>query len=464
MGFGTSTTIKRTSRPQVDGADRTRWHQRAAALYEDLKAPATGLVRNAYGLSFSPDEIEDIYSSAWLGTLRSLESRACEMSDKEVRSYVLTAVGNQAGKELRRRRRKPVAPLEAAGEIQEPGTTPEDAAETRETREVTRDLLASLPPRRRAVMLLRYGWGLDPTEVCEMVRGLSPRAYRKEISKGVDELASRIRLVEDGRWCKNRESVLKAYAAGLADEDQTLQAQTHLAHCRGCSEFVGKLTGHLHDVSGALLVPGALEAAADGHMGVLGRVKEAAESTRESVVGVLSRSDPGEVVAAGAGARGAGVAGVGIATKLSAMSTGGKAALACIGGTVAATACVATGVVPFGLEGASGERERSEGDPIEAISPGVEPVDHASGAIAVTGTPGPAQAGSGSAEVKAPKAESDAPVVSRESALEPATPPASQEFGVESAATPVGGTPSSSSAGGNDSGSGGGAVAQEFGP
>ena len=50
-------------------------------------------------------------------------------------------------------------------------------------------------------MLLRYGWGLEPSQVCGLIKGLSPRAYRKEITRGVDELTERMRAVERGSWC-----------------------------------------------------------------------------------------------------------------------------------------------------------------------------------------------------------------------------------------------------------------------
>ena len=116
-------------------------------------------MRRAYGSAFTDSEIEDIYSSAWLGTLRALDRKAARLTDDEIRSYVLTAVANHANKEMRRRKRKPVAPLEAAVSVPEVGASLQESAEVAEARELTRDLLASLPPRRRAVMLLRYGWG-----------------------------------------------------------------------------------------------------------------------------------------------------------------------------------------------------------------------------------------------------------------------------------------------------------------
>ena len=147
---------------------------------------AAGACDGASGFqgAFSADEIDDIYASAWTGTLRALAGRSHELADDEIRSYLFTAVANQASKELRRRRRKPTAPLEAVGSVPDAAGAPEEAATSAEQSRVTRDLLASLPPRRRAVMLLRYGWGLEPSQVCALVKGLSPRAYRKGDHQG----------------------------------------------------------------------------------------------------------------------------------------------------------------------------------------------------------------------------------------------------------------------------------------
>ena len=56
-------------------------------------------------------------------------------------------------------------------------------------------------------------------------------------------MATKMRQVEAGEWCDERESVLKAYAAGIADRDQAQQAEKHIAHCKQCSEFVGSPLG-----------------------------------------------------------------------------------------------------------------------------------------------------------------------------------------------------------------------------
>ena len=145
------------------------------------------MIRRAFRRAFDDHEVEDIYSNAWLGTLRA-SSLATTLSDEEIRKYVLAAVANHASKELRRRKRRPTTPLDAVHAVADDGLPPDEHAVKLEDSRLTRDLLSSLPPRRRAVMLLRYGWGLEPRQVCGLVEGLSPRAYRKEITRGIDEL------------------------------------------------------------------------------------------------------------------------------------------------------------------------------------------------------------------------------------------------------------------------------------
>jgi hypothetical protein len=204
---------------------------------------------------------------------------------------------------------------------------PDERADQREQSTITRDLLASLPRRRRAVLMLRYGWGLEPRQVCELIEGLSPRAYRKEITRGVDELAERIRRLEQGEWCTDREPILKAFAAGLADADQARQAEHHLAHCRHCADFVARLTGHLHDAGASLAVAGTIDLAADGTLGLAGRGAEALDWLR----GLLPTGGP----------RGAAPGAAGALAKLGGLGVAGNASLACLG--AAAVLCVAGG-------------------------------------------------------------------------------------------------------------------------
>ncbi len=204
------------------------WDERCAALFEDLRKPARVMVARAFGSALSAEEVEDVYANAWTSTLAALRGREHEMSDDELRSYLLTAVANHASKEMRRRRRKPAGTLEDAHAqvlFDRLQPSPDERASGSETGSQARDVLASLPPRRRAVMLLRYGWGLEPSEVCRLIDGLSPRAYRKEITRGVEEMIARFRQLESGEWCATREPLLRDYVAGVADDEERRQAR-----------------------------------------------------------------------------------------------------------------------------------------------------------------------------------------------------------------------------------------------
>jgi DNA-directed RNA polymerase specialized sigma24 family protein len=122
------------------------WRERSGRLYEELRRPARAMIRRAFRRAFDDSEIEDIYSSAWLGTLRALEHRHEKLSDEEIRRYVLAAVANHASKELRRRKRRPTAPLDAVHAVPDDGLPPDERAAKLEHSRLTRDLLSSLPP------------------------------------------------------------------------------------------------------------------------------------------------------------------------------------------------------------------------------------------------------------------------------------------------------------------------------
>src|SRR3954452_5675007 len=310
----------------------TAWRERSARLYEELERPSRALVRRAFRGAFTDDEVEDIYSNAWVGTLRALERRHEELDDEEIRKYVLTAVAHHASKEIRRRKRRPVSPLDGVHAVPDDSLLPDETAAQREQSRVARDVLSSLPPRRRAVMLLRYGWGLEPKQVCGLVKGLSPRAYRKEITRGVDELAAKLRRVETGEWCSDREPLLKAYASGLADDEQRRQAQQHLSHCRHCTDFVGKLSSNLHDIGSAAAIPTAADAIHKGHLSLLDRAADLVHRAKDSAVGAFGRNTGdgaspeamAQTITASGGARGAGAAGTGALAKLAGTGAAGK--------------------------------------------------------------------------------------------------------------------------------------------
>jgi RNA polymerase sigma factor (sigma-70 family) len=457
-------TVAASRRGNAPPERSPEWRERAGRLYEQLRRPARAMIRRAYRGAFDDDEVEDIYANAWLGTLRALERRHHQLSDEEVRKYVLTAVANHASKELRRRNRRPTAPLQAIHAIPDDRTLPDERATKLEESRIARDLLATLPPRRRAVMLLRYGWGLEPRQVCGLVQGLSLRAYRKEITRGVDELTEKLRLLERGEWCADREPVLKAYAAGLADAEQQRQAREHLSHCRHCAEFVGKLSGHLHDVGSSLVVLGGVDAIGDGRFSLSDRAGDVVHRLREFAANAPG-AGPGEgaediatrVASLPGGARGAGAAGTGVLAKLAGLGTAGKLAAVCLGGGAAATACLATGIVPAHLPGretrSTPNRPAAERTVLASPHPPVETQPSQQGIEPAPAPSGEAPADDGTSEPPPASEHEPTPPIA------PSAPSGEQEFGVASAAPRPDSSESSASSGG-----GGSAVQREFGP
>jgi RNA polymerase sigma factor (sigma-70 family) len=450
------------------------WNERYGRLYDELWRPARAMVKRAFGSAFGEDAIEDLYGNAWLGTLRALERRQTELSDAELRKYLLTAVANQASKELRRRGRRPTTPLEMAKGVPDGRELPDERAAGNEESRIARDVLGTLPARRRAVLMLRYGWGLEPREVCGLIEGLSPRAYRKEITRGVNEVSSKLRLVEQGRWCGNREPVLKAYVAGVADDEQRRQAEHHLAHCRHCTDYVAKLNGHLHEIGSAVAWPGAADVLGGDRISIADRVGEIVDRTRESALGVFNRSgsesaDTAAQAAAAGGTRGAGVGAAGGLAKLAAIGSVPKLVAACVGTGAAATACVAAGVTPVHLPDTSdrpdsgrpvAERPNAHDDPPVAPPSLPTQVGHEAPPPEPPSSEGPTAGGAGGPPAPAPEpAPAPAP---------PPAPPVDQEFGLEPAAPT---DPSYSSSSGGSSGASGlpaaggsTAVTNEFGP
>jgi hypothetical protein len=284
-----------------------------------------------------------------------------------------------------------------------------------------------------------------------------------------------MRSVESGTWCADREPVLKAFVAGLAEEDVARQARAHLAHCRPCSDFVARLGGHLHDLGGSVATIGAIDGL-NGHLGIGDRLLDLGDRAGA----LIARGGPGgsdeatgQLAAAG-GVRGAGAASAGALTKLATLSAAGKVAVACVSGGIAATACVAAGVNPFGPGPADGDRpahertDRSHARSASAPQLTTEPAPSQVVSETVRPPTPPAVGATDGNEVSTepapnPEPETTTPTVA------PTAPPQEQEFGVAAAATapPTRSAPAAPAAG---SGGGSGdptatqAVHQEFGP
>lgn len=456
-----------------EGERDNAWSARCGLLFEDLRRPARAMIARAYGKALSNEEIEDIYSSAWTATLSALRKREKEMSEPELRAYVLTAVASHASKELRRRSRKPTGTLDEAQDsviADRHQPLPEERAIGSESQNVARDLLSSLPARRRAVMLLRYGWGLSPDEVCALITGLSRRAYRKEVTRGVEQLIERLGQIDSGDWCRSREPMLRDYLAGTADEATRLQVEQHMKHCRACASLATRLRDELNDLGGVIALGAAAGLVTGLRAPILDRFTSFVQGGRESATVAVEKAElaVGTISTSG-GAKGVGAAGAGIAAKLTGFGGVGKAAMACLGAGAAATACVAAGVVP----GVSFDGFEMDGESTAKEVPALEarPTRPSSVRAVPDGPPAPPPTNP-VADPAQPPAVEDPPA--QPDPEQPADVTPAQEFEPTApvpqtvppvTADPGGGSPGPSQPSGSAGGSGGGSVAgEEFGP
>lgn len=364
----------KSSRPTSTPHQRHRinddWRERAGRLYSALRSPAAAMIHQAYPGLVHDDDFDDIYDSAWVRTLRSLEDRHAEFNDHDVRNYIFTAMANAASNEYRRRKRKPVESLDVGtSEVIADwhGSVPEDRVWVAEEMAIARDVVSSLPPRRRSVMLLRYGWGLKPEQVCERISGLSPRAYRHEISRGVEQLAKCMKSFENGELCAERAAALRDFASGLASKDQKIQVKNHLGHCRKCAAHVAELKRSLKGLKAVMPAPLGLDLFFGGSRNdssilssTVERLRDGVAHLSDSLGGIASRLRGGESLVPGNAEATAQAAGIG------AVSTG---ALATLGAGKIAVGCIASigACAAIGLAGnAVVNTSQGEPDPVKA--------------------------------------------------------------------------------------------------
>ncbi len=450
------------------------WEERCGKLFEDLRKPARVMIARAFGRALSADEVEDVYANAWTSTLAALRGREREMDDEDLRAYLLTAVARHASKEMRRRSRKPISALEDSqaqvlSDLHDP--TPEERAVGSESGSLARDVLSSLPRRRRTVMLLRYGWGLGPKEVCGLVEGLSPRAYRKEVTRGVEQMIEGLRQAESGEWCISREPMLRDYVSGTADSEVRLQVTRHIDHCRSCHQLIGRLEGQLHELGSSVAWTAAVGSVGERRLVISERIGSLVDRGRDGAQGLLDSGESGVqtlgTIGASGGGRGAGAAGAGALAKLAGLGAAGKATVACLGASVAATACVAGGVVPGVGPGQGGsDREVAGGRPAAVSTQAELAPSRSVDAVDVSDpVPAPLPGSGADSEPERQAAEKERTPIAPEGAPAqspaPTAPPTQQEFGLPAAATASG---AGSVGGGGGDVASGGDVAREFGP
>ena len=108
------------------------------------------------------DDAEDASSASFVAALDNLAN--FRDRGNSFRAWLFTIVRNEIGMRRRRQIRHPIANLEAAGEVIDPGRSPEEEAERADGQARIAELLSTLPSRERDVIDLRLA-GLTTAEI-----------------------------------------------------------------------------------------------------------------------------------------------------------------------------------------------------------------------------------------------------------------------------------------------------------
>lgn len=142
---------------------------RLVLAYQDM------LYYQAYRMMGEAQAAEDVTQEAFISAFKKLR----QYRGGSFKSWLLRIVTNACYDELRRRKRRPTAPLEPENEYGEeiesprwmtdPSESPEEAAERADLSRALQDCLDDLPPDFRAVVVLVDVQGLDYSETAETI-------------------------------------------------------------------------------------------------------------------------------------------------------------------------------------------------------------------------------------------------------------------------------------------------------
>jgi hypothetical protein len=176
-----------------------------------------------------------------------------------------------------------------------------------------REIVAELPERQQVIIKLRFFLDRTPVEI-QRHMGVTERVYRRELERATRQIAERIELVRDGRFCESRRSLMLAYVTGVAGPGRMADARRHIASCPSCAGWVRELRVTIDRAAAIVPVPlvGRVALAAAHHhpgpsqllagpRGLLTRVTGFTSRARAHLVDAAGNLDPSRVtVLAGA--------------------------------------------------------------------------------------------------------------------------------------------------------------------
>nr|WP_206612358.1 RNA polymerase sigma factor ShbA [Prescottella agglutinans] len=110
-------------------------------------------------------------------------------------TYVYAIAGHKVI-DARRAAGRTCAPLEDAGDVACPNAGPEERLIEVESGEQARELVESLPPRYREIVVMRLVWGMSAAETADAL-GTTPGAVRVAQHRALGRLRTRLRQASD---------------------------------------------------------------------------------------------------------------------------------------------------------------------------------------------------------------------------------------------------------------------------
>lgn len=145
------------------------------------QAPA---LRGFFARRGANDEAEDLVQETYLRLLRAHQGGGERIVNPE--AYLYTVATNLAREQAARRQRSPV-PIEDVEQVAALMTNPEgveDATERAQRQQHMHALLAGLPARTRAVLVMQYRDGLTYRQIADRM-GVSPHMVKKHVVRGL---------------------------------------------------------------------------------------------------------------------------------------------------------------------------------------------------------------------------------------------------------------------------------------
>ena len=225
--------------------------------FSGLRARVAAIVRSrlrSRGVKLDPSDLDACYAQAWHGLYSCLlDGEQIE----DVAAWLVVVTYRRALDELRARARQGRA-CEAGGQTAySPAEEPSggfDLAgkldDRARIRHVLEALNGALSPRERQAAALCYLQGLSRSHAARRM-GMSEVRMRKLMdgSPGKPGVAAKVSAlvgtIEEGRWCEQQGSLMRAYAFGILDPqgERHALALAHLRECSACRAFVLSLRG-----------------------------------------------------------------------------------------------------------------------------------------------------------------------------------------------------------------------------